>query len=74
MRNSRWATDDGTSFTFTDRVYVTQDANYNVTALISDVNLEADANNDGEVDALDLSILAENFGNYVSGGCVDSVL
>src|SRR5271165_7184832 len=54
--------DGSTSFTLQERVYVTQDANYNVTSLIKWGTLQADANGDGVVNQFDFSIMAGNYG------------
>ena len=58
----------GSGFDIAERTYVTQDANWNVTGLISQFTLPGDANGDGAVNGIDLGILAGNMFHNVSGG------
>ena len=58
----------GSGFNIAERTYVTQDANWNVTGLISQFTLPGDANGDGAVNGIDLGILAGNMFHNVSGG------
>jgi RHS repeat-associated protein len=66
-----------TAFTLNERTYVLQDANYNVTALVSEHasdptnDTTADTNMDGFVDVTDQGALATNYGHYVIGGAAN---
>jgi hypothetical protein len=51
-----------------DRVYAIQDANYNVTALVTAFTTTGDANANGLVNAGDLNICAAHYGHAVAGG------
>ena len=56
------------SFNIMQRVYALQDANYNVTALVTPFTAEADANGDDAVGLTDYNILITHYGLTVSGG------
>jgi RHS repeat-associated protein len=62
---------DGTNFDFADRLYATQDANYNVTALVAYSPAPADTNDDGQVNLSDLNAVLNNLGTTTSGGAAD---
>jgi RHS repeat-associated protein len=59
---------NGTTFNFSDRLYATQDANYNVTALVAYSPEPADTNDDGQVNLSDLNTVLNNLGTTTSGG------
>ena len=54
--------------TLADRVYALQDANYNVTALVTLHTIDGDANGDGQVDDTDLLALGDFYGYDAGGG------
>jgi RHS repeat-associated protein len=57
---------DGSAFNFSDRLYATQDANYNVTALVAYTSRPGDTNGDGEVDLTDLNNVLNHLGTTVT--------
>ena len=59
---------DAGSFNRLDRVYALQDANYNVTALVSGFTQNGDTNDDGSVGGSDMSNIVQHKGHAVAGG------